>query len=64
MLDRSPKIMCVKSELLTLSIKQAMGQNIKKNIQNLEIPTKTIIRVGMSNFIKFDLRWDPKWMCY
>ena len=30
MLDRSPKIVCVKSELLTPSIKQAMGQNIEK----------------------------------
>ena len=63
MLDRSPKIVCGRSEMLTPSEKQAMGQNIK----NSEIPTKTkwrIIRVGVSNFIKFDLRWDPKWMCY
>ena len=31
MSDRSLKFVCVKSELLTPSIKQAMGQNIKKN---------------------------------
>ena len=30
MLDRSPKIVCVKSELLTPSKKQAMGQNLEK----------------------------------
>ena len=53
MLDRSPKIACVKSELLTPSKKQAIGQNIFKNLKNSEIPTKTkwhIIRVGVSNF--------------
>ena len=60
MLDRSPKIVCVKSELLTPSLKQAMGQNMKNAYKN----KWRIIRVGVSNFIKFDLRWDPKWMSY
>ena len=59
--------MHIKSELLILSIN---GSKYSKNIQNLKkskIPTKTkwwIIRVGVSNFIKFDLRCDPKRMCY
>ena len=68
---RSPKFMCFKSELLTLSMKQDMGRNIKKilnlNLKKTEIPTEKkwqIIRVGVSNFIKLDLRCDPKRMCY
>ena len=59
MLDRFPKF---KSELLTLSIKLDIGQNIQ-NLKKSEIRTKAqwqIIRVGVSNFIKFDLRYDPK----
>ena len=52
--------MCVNSEQLTLSIKEAMGQNV-------EILTQTkwqLIMMGMSNFIKFGLRCDSKRICY
>ena len=65
MLGRSPKVVCVKSELLTPSIKQAMDQK-HSNLKISGIHTKTkwqIIRVVVSNSFKFDLRWDPKWMC-
>ena len=63
--------MYVKSELLILSTNQDMGQSIQKHskLKNQKYLQKNnkmvdINRVGVSNVIKFDLRYDPKRMCY
>ena len=67
MLDKSLKFVYVKSELLTLSMNEAMSQIGKKDskFEKSEIFTIIkwrIIRVGVSYFVKFDLGCNPKRM--
>ena len=59
MLDKSPKFIYVKSELLTLCINEVMSQkNSKSENRKYLYVHKTkwqVIRVGVSYFVKFDL---------
>ena len=60
MLDKSPKFIYVKSELLSLCMNEVMSQNRQKisKFENRKYLHKTkwqIIRVGVSYFVKFDL---------
>ena len=69
MLGKSPKFIYVKSELLSLCMKEVFSQNSKKisKFENRKYLHKTkwqVIRVGVSYFVKFDLGCHLRRTCY